>query len=86
MYDLNSIQYPAYIVVHGDSKHYISSHNRAEWDEHFAEGICYNVDQAKRMMDGYQGWQDHLKIIAVPLPNKIIRLYSDGSTSTEYEM
>src|SRR6188768_2662360 len=54
-FDFESIHYPAFIVVAGGSKHTISSHNRSEWEEHFASDVCQDAAAARRLMDGYRG-------------------------------
>ena len=83
-FDFESIHYPAFIVVAGGSKHTISSHNRSEWEEHFASDVCQDAAAARRLMDGYRGWPRDLAIYAVPLPAQVIRLELDGNT-VEYD-
>lgn len=78
MKDLNAIQYPAFVVVYGPSKHYISTYNRSEYDEHFACDLCRNVDEAKRLLEGYPGPGDSLKVYVATKPDAVGEVLSNG--------
>lgn len=82
MFALSNIEYPAYIVVYGPSKHYISTYNRSEYDEYFTSEVCYSEGAARRLFEGYQGREQDLKVYAIPKPIKVIDV---ASGYNEYE-
>lgn len=84
-FDLTSIEYPAFVVVYGSSKHHISTYNRSEYEEHFACDVCRSPDDAKRLLDGYPGHDSDLKIYAVPHPTTVHQLLNSGQSMLEYD-
>lgn len=83
-FDFNSIEYPAFVVVYGRSKHGITSHNRTEYEEHFACNVCETAEAAKILLEGYPGHESGLTVYAVPRPQKVVEVLSRGC-STEYD-
>jgi hypothetical protein len=86
MFDFSKLEYPAFIIVYGASKHYISMYNRNEYDEQFSCGMCKSSDEANRLLEGYPGHLSDVKIYAVPNPKKILQLYLHGEIGIEYEV
>jgi hypothetical protein len=84
MFNFDTIQYPAFIVVYGESKHYISTYNRSEYDEHFASEVCYSAEAARLLLNGYQGNPAHLKVYVVPHPPEVLQLNANGGATQEY--
>lgn len=80
------IQYPAFVVVYGRPKHYISSHNRQEYEAHFACDVVYSAEEAKRLTEGYQGHPSGLNVYFVPHPNKVCTLTENQGTYAQYEV
>lgn len=84
-FNFDNIQYPAFIVVYGPSKNWITTYNRSEYSELFASDTCYNAESAKRLIAGYQGRNSDLQVIAASLPQKVCQLSADGQSTTDYE-
>lgn len=81
-FDFQAVQYPAFVVVYGRSKHYISSHNRSEYDEQFACDYCLNADQAMRLVDGYPGHPSGLSVYVASHPTFVGEVLSKGVSTT----
>ena len=55
MIDFSKVTFPAFIVVYATGKSSISAYNRSTYDDHFGCDVCQNPDEAKRLLEGYQG-------------------------------
>jgi hypothetical protein len=82
---IDKIEYPAFVVVYERSKHGITSHNRSEWDEHFACDYCLNADQCERLFEGTQGSRHGVSVYVATSPAKVQEVLAESGIVTSYD-
>lgn len=78
VFDMEAVEYPAFVVVYGSEKDGITSHNRHTYGSHFACDFCRNAEDARRLFEGYEGRLQECKVYVVPSPSKIQQVGSAG--------